>query len=242
MISFEITLFKTIKIVSEEFGLKIVDKEQVDLQCGTDRSLLKLDKKQFRFFDEQVLKYLNQNKSKLTDAFVNFDYLKTFCQILKKESKDISLNHLGLCYQVENKNRERNRLIEVAKESRIHLYEIPSNDFSLWLFMGNKLSLESLLIELLPVEKVSNYYVDYWLPHVHLALHTSLNPEGIKYLAHTAFRGNRAANLSVVSNNITYQLRVWLGSVGGININLDLMTNERGNSLESTRKILRTLM
>lgn len=114
-----------------------------------------IDKNHFKFFDEQCLKYLNQNKNELTDAFVSFDDLKTFCHLLKKESKNIILNHLGLCYQVEAKNQEKNRLMEVVKGRKIHLYEMPSNDSLLWLFVGNKLSPESPLVELLPGGKVN---------------------------------------------------------------------------------------
>ncbi|MCX6813707.1 MAG: hypothetical protein NT078_00535 [Candidatus Azambacteria bacterium] len=242
MINFESTLFETIKIFSDEFELKIINHDQAVLRCGTDDSLLTINKNEFEFFDEQVIKYLNQNKNKLTDAFVDFNDLKTFCRCLKKESKNITLNHLGLCYQVEAKSLERNRLMGVVKERNIHLYEMPSNDSTLWLFVGNKSSPESPLIELLPVEKINDYYLDYWLPHVHLALHTNLKAEEIKYLTHTAFKGNRTANPSVVKNNIIYQLRVWLGLISGININLDLATNERWNSLEDTRKMLRTLV
>jgi hypothetical protein len=222
--------------------LNIVNKEQVDLQCGTDHFLLTLNKNHFNFFEKKCLEYLNQNINKLTDAFVSFDDLRTFCRHLKEKSEKIILNHLGLCYQVGLKSQEKDRLIAVVKQSKIHLYEMPSNDLSLWLFVGNKTSLESSLIELLPVEETNDYYADYWLPHVHLAFNTSLKTDDIKYLTHTAFNGIRTANPIVVMNNITYQLRVWLGSVGGINIDLDLLTNERWNSLEGTRKILRTLV
>lgn len=242
MDNFESVFFNSLKIVCDEFGLNILDQGQVVFRCGTDKSLLTIDKNYFKIFDEQVLKYINQSKNKLTDAFVNEDDLKAFCHCLKKESKNITLNHLGLCYQVEDKNKEKNRLTDVVKGKEAHFYEMPSNDFGLWLFVGDKSFPESPLIELLPVEKVNDYYLDYWLPHLHLALHTSLKTEEIKYLTHTAFKGNRTANPVVGKNNITYQLRVWLGSVSGINIDLDFLTNERWNSLEDSRKMLRILV
>lgn len=242
MSNFESALFEVLKTVSEEFGLKILNNNVIELNCGTGNPLLRLDKNNFKFFDEQTVKYLIQSKNKLADAFVDQNDFKTFCRALLKKSKKITLNHLGLCYQVESKSLEKSRLMGVAKEHRVHLYEIPSNDYTLWLFIGNKMFPEAPLIELLPVEKVNDYYLDYWLPHVHLALHTNLNVEEIRYLTHEVFKGNRTANPLVVVNNIINQLRVWLGLISGININLDLFTNERWNSLEDTRKMLRTIV
>lgn len=143
---------------------------------------------------------------------------------------------------MESKNLEKGRLMGMAREHRVHFYEILSTDNALWLFIGDKFNLESPMIELLPVEKVNDYYSDYWLPHLHLALHTNLKVEEIKHLTHEAFRGNRTANPTVINRNTIYQLRVWLGSVSGINVDIDLLTDEYWNSLENTRKMLRTVV
>lgn len=241
MSSFETTLFSVLKTVNEEFDLNLLSKEAIELRSGTS-SLLSLDKNHFRFVDRQILNHFIEEKNSLTDAFVENDDLKVFCNhLLNKNSKPV-LNHIGFCYQVGSKNLEKNRLASMANTNRLHLYEMPSSDASLWLFLGDKYSLSSPMIEFLPVEKVEDYYLDYWLPHIHLALHTSLNVEAIKHLTHEAFKGNRTANPTTITNNVIYQLRVWLGTVSGINIDLDLLTNERWNSLEDTRKMLKTLV
>ena len=183
------------------------------------------------YTDDQIVKYMIDNKSKLTDAFVDFDDLKIFCEALAAKSRAIILNHVGVCYKVKSKAREKKRLMGVAAKHGLNLYEDSSNDDSLWLFMGDKSHPQNPMVEFLPVEEVDDYYLDYWLPHFQIALYTNLPIDDIKYMTHTLFKGNRTANPVVVVNGIVYQLRIWLGTVDGINIALDLGTNKQKSSL-----------
>lgn len=236
------TLLDVLKTISKEFKLNLIKGNVPELNLGAINPLFSVKNNGIQYSDNQVIKYMSDCKSKLTDAFVDFDNLKGFCEAVSKQSSKVILNHIGLCYQVPSKALERKRLSGVAIKNRLHLYEMRSNDCSLWLFMGDKSNLQDPLVECLPVEKVNDYYLDYWLPHFHLALHTNLSVENIKYMTHTLFKGTRSANLSVVVNGITYQSRIWLGTIDGVNITLDLLTNEPENSLTKTRQYLKTLI
>ena len=103
--------------------------------------------------------------------------------------------------------------------------------------MGDKKNMHTPLIEFLPTEKVSDYYQDYWLPHIHIDLHTHLTIDEIKYSTHTIFHGIKTANPTVVMNGIIYQARIWLGVVSGVNLCLDLGTNKI-NSFYQRRHLL----
>lgn len=242
MAVFEAILFKLLKTISRNFQPDIFKKGLLDIHCSSGRSLLKVDNGHFEFIDREVFKFMLSKESKLTDAFLDFEDIEKLCKVIFQKSNGGNLNHLGFCYQVKSKNKEKTRLSIVAKNKGFYLYEIPSNDFASWLFIGDTSNPKDPIIEFLPVEKVVDYYLDYWLPHVHVALHTNLSADEIKYTTHEILKGNRSANSTVVINNIIYQLRIWLGTISGINFCLDFYTDEPGNSLLETRQLLEKIL
>lgn len=239
MYNFDKTLLQVLKVISQSFRLNIIRENELNL--GSINSLFEANDKNITYFDEQIRNYMINGKSKLSDAFVDFGTLKDFCNEIAKKSSNTVLNHLGLCYQVASKELERKRLKEVATQQNMHLYEMLSSDSSLWLFLGDKSSKDPL-VELLPVEKVKDYYLDYWLPHFQINLNTNLTVDEIKYMTHTLFKGTRSANPSVVINDVIYQSRIWLGTFEGTNVVLDLSTNQPENSFYKTHQYLKTLI
>jgi hypothetical protein len=237
---FENTLSKLLKIISRNFQLNIFEKGRLDIHCSLEKSLLKVHNDHFEFVDREVFRLMSASKSRLADAFLDFRDIENLCKIIFRKSNSVDFNHLGFCYQVKSKNEEKTRLSGVAKNKGLYLYEIPSNDFASWLFVGDVSNPKDPIIEFLPVEKVNDYYLDYWLPHVHFALHTNLSADEIKYTVHKALKGNKSANPAAVVDNITYQSRIWLGTISGINFCLDFYINEPGNSLLETRQLLKT--
>jgi hypothetical protein len=214
-------------------------KKPFGLYCSTGKALLTIDDNLLEFVDNKIFEFMDLKKSRLSNAFLDFKDIKNFCKIICQRSKKIYFNHLGVCYQVKSKKGEKIRLSRVAKNKGFNFYEAPSSDLaSLWLFMGDISTPTDPIIEFLPVEKVNDYYLDYWLPHVHFAFNTSLSADEIKYAVHEVLKGNRSAIPTIVVENIIYHLRVWLGVISGINFHLDLLIDKPGNSLLETRQLL----
>lgn len=241
MDKFQKTLLDISKVLSDNFQLGIFRNGQLDVRCSSGKSLLKVDSNSFEFIDEGILKLMADNKSKLTDALLNFDDIAVFCKTVRERSDNIALNHIGFCYQVASKYQEKKRLLEISKNKGFNLYEIYSNDPSLWLFIGSDLVSKDTVIEFLPVERTNDYYADYWLPCVHFAVHTELSAVEIKYITHEIFKGTTRAHPTVIFGNVVYQSRIWLGVVSGINFCFDLFTNELRSLSESRRNLRRII-
>lgn len=222
--------------MTKNLGWEIENNGVIRIGSGKN-TLLELNKNRLWTIDQKIPSLLLARKSKLIDAFVDLKNIETFISFLKKNYSKISLNHVGFCYQVESKDKERKRLQELAKEKGLNFYDFPSNDSALWLFIGGKEKNKDPIIEFLPVENVSDYYSDYWLPHIQIDLDSMLPVDKIKYATHDIFNGNRTANPTVAIDGIIYGMRVWLGVVSGVNISLDMGTEKRG-SIQKHRRYL----
>ena len=108
-----------------------------------------------------------------------------------------AINHIGFCYKVASKEDEVKRIIHDAKQKRWHVYQEPSSDDADWIFVGDISEITNPLIELLPHEGQNT---DEWVDY---------------WLPHIQFDG------------VTYIQRVNLGCLEGINLMLDISTNNR---------------
>lgn len=232
-------LFRVLSLISKNLDFHILNNDGIIIKSG-DQTLLKIRKDRIETLDPNTPSIFFDQKSKLSDAFIDLKLLEDFLIFLNKNSTPIFFNHIGFCYQVTSKKIERDRLKKLAHEKKLNIYEIPSNDASLWLFIGDKNNMNIPLLEFLPVEKADDYYKDYWMPHIHIDLHTRLTVDQIKYSTHTIFQGIKTANPSVVINGVIYQTRIWLGVISGVNICLDLGTNKT-NSLYQRRYLLKAI-
>ncbi|MFH0942785.1 MAG: hypothetical protein V1810_01285 [Candidatus Beckwithbacteria bacterium] len=178
-----------------------------------------------------IVPLLIKHKSNLSNMPIDFNKLKKLTD--KLSSSIIRLNHVGFCYKTFSNIQEKLRLIKLAKKTKIHLYEEPSNDDGLWLFLGNTDQWEKPMIEMVPIEKTNDKWKEYWLPHVQIDLDTKLSAQEVISLVKLIY-GNSFKPHFIVINGVTYIVRCWLGVIDGVNIFLDLATKAR--NVEYSRK------
>lgn len=187
--------------------------------------MLKISTSEIRTPIGNMLTLLSQHRSILTDQEVDISLLRKLVSRLLNNSL-IRLNHIGFCYKVESQEAEKQKLSELTVKSKFHLYQEESNDYGLWLFLGNTSDWHDPMIELLPVEKTSDKWVDYWLPHIQIDLDTRLTSNELENVIKLAYE-DRIKPFPIVINGTTYILRSRLGITSGVNIFLDLTTNAR---------------
>ena len=209
--------------------------DSIFITGSREEIMLEISKNEIKIIDTKLEENLKNRKSKLSDAFVEKQDINKFIKNLKDKSNVFLLNHIGFGYQVKSKPKERNRLSDLARSNKLQLYEIPSNDLGLWLFMGNKSGIPETMLEFLPVEHGNGFFTDYWLPHIHVDLDTMIPKEELKYTIHDSFQGRRSANISIADEKKVYQIRIWLGVINGVNICMDMTTDEFG-SIRKRRK------
>lgn len=173
-----------------------------------------------------VLPLLMRSKSKLKDQIIKPTVFNQLLHPLIEEQALIRINHIGFCYKVENLNEEKNRLIRLSKKTHFQLYEEPSNDRSLWFFLGNLIKYDATTLEFVLVEHSADRWVEYWLPHVQIDIDTTLSEEQIRTLVKNAC-GNQIKPYAIKIGGVAYIIRCRLGNIDGVNINLDLATNKR---------------
>jgi len=169
---------------------------------------------------------LFKEKRRIKDEIISLDQLKDFINYISVSNSVIRLNHIGFGYLVDDKQLEKQRLIRSVQKTKFHLYEEESNDFGLWLFMGNTKKWQDPLIEFVPVEK-SNENYDEYLPHIQIDIDTKYSSDQIVDLVNKYFDGKIKWYRVAVINGVTYIVRIKIGSVDGVNIFLDLATNSR---------------
>ncbi len=138
------------------------------------------------------------------------------------------INHIGFCYKVASKDTEAKRLVKAAINSHTPIYREPSNDEGDWLFVGDfSDDITNPVLEIIPHEGNTNdKWVDYWLPHIQFDIDTGLSPDEIKTIVRK-YISDRFVPYSIQIDGITYIQRVRLGCTEGVNIYLDLATNNR---------------
>ncbi|MEK7634234.1 MAG: hypothetical protein AAB437_05320 [Patescibacteria group bacterium] len=200
---------------------------------STDKKLSIKNNDLFNFSENKIITPVGKiipllfvRKSKLKNKFVDLKKINKLCVLLSLQQSVIRLNHIGFCYKVDSQKEERERLSNNIKKTKFHIYEEKSVDDGLWLFIGNTEKWEDPLIELLPVEKTDDRWVEYFLPNIHIDLDTNLNSNKIEKIIKTAF-GKKFEPYPIIIKGITYIERIYLGTLDGVNIFLDLTTNSR---------------
>lgn len=85
------------------------------------------------------------------------------------------------------------------------------------------------MIELLPVvvPKDPPKDIPYWMPHIHIDINTSLSADEIVGVIKQVVGDSRTPIRYTDPERGTHCVRLWLGTVSGVNINLDLSTKVR---------------
>ncbi len=173
-----------------------------------------------------VTPILFNQKSKLKNKMINLDLLRNLMSLLKTNNSIVRLNHIGFGYRVKSQQMEKQRLIKLTQKTNQYLYEEKSNDFGLWLFLGNTGKWEKPLIEFVPVE-ADHPQIDFFLPHIQIDIDTSLNSSEIEKIIKEIFNKTIKPYHVAVINGITCIVRCPLGIIDGVNIFIDLATNSR---------------
>ena len=226
------------KLLSSNRQLEsFVKGDEIALVTTDNRTLLSTISTQLVFPVNLELERIFADKSPLEDDFVSFKLIETLIQDLSQRDAVISLNHIGFCYKTDSQTQERQTLTNSVSGSNWHLYEENSNDQARWYFIGNTEYWKDPLIELLPVTDASDKWLPYWLPHIHIDIDTQLTCEEIESITKRIFENSNVVPFRVtVIDNIVYTIRLRLGIVSGVNIDLDLSTNSR--NVQVQRQIL----
>jgi len=169
-----------------------------------------------------LFKQKNRNK----DELIDLGQLKDFVNYISTSDLIVRLNHIGFGYLADDKQLEKQRLIKSVQETNFYLYEEESNDFGLWLFMGDTGKWQNPLVEFVPVEKSYENYDEY-LPHIQIDIDTKYSSVQIDDLIVKYFDNKVKSYHIAVIDGIAYIVRVKIGSIDGVNIFLDLATNSR---------------
>ena len=222
----EIVLLDIFRILSFNQKLDFTDNGSIKINTSGNENLFTLTPNSISIPIPDFYETFVSHKSKLGDHIVDLQLLQKLIEKLNKENKLVRLNHVGFCYKVASIEEEVKRIRSALKEKAVHTYEEPSNDSAKWLFFGDTTNWSDPLVELVPLEKSDDQWIEYWLPHIQIDIDTELSPEEIREHVKSFF-GTQIIPYDIVINGTTYIVRCRLGSIEGVNINLDLATRHR---------------
>jgi hypothetical protein len=137
------------------------------------------------------------------------------------------INHIGFCYKVDSVDAEVSRVTGLASSKGLSTYQEPSIDDAAWIFVGNISTINNPLLEFLPHQgQTEDQWIDYWLPHIQFDIGTALSPEEISHLV-KGIIDRPFTPYSIAIDGVTYIQRVNLGCLEGVNLILDIATNNR---------------
>jgi len=176
---------------------------------------------------DDTLSSLFSYRSKRADELVEQSLIEGLIAAIKAGKGFKGINHIGFCYKVGSKEAEIKRIIHGASKKGLSVYQEPSSDDAAWLFVGNISEINNPLLELLPHEGQTNdKWVDYYLPHIQFDIDTKLSPDEIEALVRK-FINKPFTPYSIEIDGVTYIQRVNLGCIEGVNLMLDISTNNR---------------
>lgn len=208
---------------------KLTDVLSIITQQGkinTDTPLLTVTKSALLTPVGDMHPLLTRHKSKLPDQFVEKDLLVRLVEKLAADKHFIRLDHIGFCYKVDPLEAEKERLINAVKKTPYHLYQEPSNDEGLWLFLGDIADWQKPVLEFVPIQSTADKWADYWLPHIQIDIDTDLAGSEIVLLVKQVC-GKAVYPFSITIGREVCIVRNRLGTLDGVNITLDLATTAR---------------
>ncbi|HEX6462670.1 MAG TPA: hypothetical protein VFZ58_05410 [Candidatus Saccharimonadales bacterium] len=173
-------------------------------------------------------------RSKRRDEFRSASVVGGIINKVKATGRFQGINHIGFCYKVSSQTIEAKRLIDIANNAGSHIYREPSSDDGDWLFVGDISGPKNSILEFIPHEgETDDKWIDYWLPHIQFDVDTGLSPTEIESII-KEFIDDPEVPYSIQIDDITYIQRVNLGCIDGVNIFLDLATNNRNPAYRKT--------
>lgn len=226
-------LIKIFQTLSDNKDINFVNNGEVKIgnQVG---EILRISEQVIKSPINDIEKLLVSKISPLPDQLPEYELLSQFIGELNKLKAIKGLNHIGFCYHVSSQEQEKSRLLSETLPGDVFLYEEPSNDLAKWYFVGNTDNWESPMIELLPAESNNYTFIDYWMPHIHIDIDTTLDENQIESLLYKIYDGDPKPFRCTVIDDVIYTVRTRLGIIDGVNLFLDLSTNHR--DIEYSRK------
>lgn len=221
-------LFNIFSLFSVNKKIDFVENEEVTIPLSNSSVLFEITPSEISIPSVTIPASFYNKPSPLADNFVSEVDFKNFIKNLTDNDLITRLNHIGLCYLVDSKQEERKRLKSEIMNTKWHLFEEESKDSSDWFFLGDNNNWQDPLIEFVPTEMTNDEWRDYWLPHFQIDIDTNLSGEEIEQLVNSIFKGKVYPYRLLVVNGYICIIRARLGSVSGINIELDLGTAGRG--------------
>ena len=173
-------------------------------------------------------------RSKRADTLIKQSIIEDLVAAIKNNKGFKGINHIGFCYKVASKQDEIKKIVNAASNKGYHAYQEPSNDDAAWVFVGDIATITSPLLEFLPIEGPTNdKWVDYWLPHIQFDIDTRLSPDEIAVLVKKFIR-QPYTPYPIKIDGVTYIQRVNLGCQDGVNLFLDIATNNRDITYRNT--------
>ncbi len=166
-------------------------------------------------------------RSKRADEAISHSTIKELINAIKASNGYKGINHIGFCYKVSSREDAVRGISKVASKKGYSVYEEPSIDDAAWIFVGNLSDVTNPLLEFLPHEgKTDDRWIDYYLPHMQFDIDTGMTPKEIEALVKKFIR-KPFTPYSIQIDGVTYIQRVNLGCLEGVNLMLDISTNNR---------------
>lgn len=221
-------LLDIFSVLSVAPNLNFIRNGQVLVPMSDGRSLLEVTPSGIIVPDLTIPENLFTRPTPLPDRFVPTTELESFIKLLSDEGSIIRLNHLGFCYQVDSREEERERLTKEVVSSRWNLYEEESADPSSdsWFFVGDRANWQDPMVEYVPTKGSNDRWINYWLPHFQIDIDTKLDASQVEERLKDKF-GSKIIPVRFKFMEDIYGIRARLGSIAGVNVNLDLGTTGR---------------
>lgn len=166
-------------------------------------------------------------RSKRPDGVTPRSAVKELIGAIKASNNYKGINHVGFCYKTASKEDAVKAITKAAGIKGYSVYQEPSIDDTDWIFVGDLSEVRNPLLEFLPHEgKADDEWVDYYLPHIQFDVDTGMTPEEIEALVKKFIR-KPFTPYSIQIDGVTYIQRVNLGCMEGVNLMLDISTNNR---------------
>lgn len=233
-------LLEVFGILAESERLRFIIDKTVKIQNSLGETLLEINPKEIITPVTDISNSVFEDESPLTDNFVTNENLLKLIGSLNEKKVIEHLNHVGFCYKISSQTEELSRIRAVINKTSCHLYEMESNDQAKWYFVGYKNNWQDPLIELLPVPPNKDKFKDYWLPHIQIDIDTHLSADEIEKLIKNIFEKSRIP-IRLGDKRNTYCVRLRLGVIAGVNIQLDIATSARKVAY-SRKYLLKTLI
>lgn len=194
---------------------------KVVIKTSSGKSLLSVTETMIATPVTNITDRVFQQKSSLPDSFISTE---DFTKLIDRLNPSVKgLDHVGFCYTVQSQAKELLDIEHALKD--MHVYEMTSTDLAKWYFVGDRDNWKDPMIELLPALPNNTPDLPYWMPHVQIDMETNCSAAQISEMIRKIFGDTRKPQFQIDPGSGVYAVRLWLGTVSGVNIMLDIGTN-----------------